>query len=411
MRILFVVHQFMPEFATGTERVTLNLAKSAQRDGNEVEVVTRSLCGPSRWSRVSEHGFRFAVVEGIPVHALPGDETDSSAQLGIQDDEQLANSFARFLDDRGNYDVVHVTHPMRMVDAIETIRARNIPYVVTLTDFFFLCYRINLVRLTGRSCLGPAEGQACEKHCRLADPAKLLARQGRMKAILCDAFDVVACSTFVAGRFESEMPRLPIRVIEHGIDLLRFGRPSKKSKTGPVVFGYVGTLSDVKGVTMLAEGFAACAPSNARLELIGPTHGNGQVRDRLEDLAKGDQRIHITSEVASEQVPAFLATLDVLCLPSRVPETFSLTLHEGFAAGVPCLVSDLGYPPEVVRRNHCGQVLPSGEAGAWGEAIARIAMNPSVLEAWSSNVPVPTRVEEEGFLYSQLYQAVTLSRL
>ena len=30
MRILYLVHQFFPEFGSGTERVTLNLARMAQ---------------------------------------------------------------------------------------------------------------------------------------------------------------------------------------------------------------------------------------------------------------------------------------------------------------------------------------------------------------------------------------------
>ena len=39
MRILYVVHQFYPEFGSGTERVTLNLARMAQRAGHHVQVL------------------------------------------------------------------------------------------------------------------------------------------------------------------------------------------------------------------------------------------------------------------------------------------------------------------------------------------------------------------------------------
>ena len=39
MRILIVLHQFFPEFSGGTERVALNLARTAQRAGHHVRVL------------------------------------------------------------------------------------------------------------------------------------------------------------------------------------------------------------------------------------------------------------------------------------------------------------------------------------------------------------------------------------
>ena len=40
MKVLIVSHQFFPEFYTGTERFSLNLAHQLQRMGHGVEVVT-----------------------------------------------------------------------------------------------------------------------------------------------------------------------------------------------------------------------------------------------------------------------------------------------------------------------------------------------------------------------------------
>ena len=40
MKILYVVHQFFPNHITGTERLTLNIAKQIQRMGHEVTVLT-----------------------------------------------------------------------------------------------------------------------------------------------------------------------------------------------------------------------------------------------------------------------------------------------------------------------------------------------------------------------------------
>ena len=121
-------------------------------------------------------------------------------------------------------------------------------------------------------------------------------------------------------------------------------------------------------------------------------------------LAAKSASIHLSGPVAAKDVPATLARFDVLCVPSVVPETFCLALHEGFATGLPALVSDLGNQAAVVGQAGCGRVLPAGDVAAWAEAIGRIAADPSELDAWRARIPLPTRIEEETFLYGQLYQ-------
>jgi glycosyltransferase involved in cell wall biosynthesis len=99
-----------------------------------------------------------------------------------------------------------------------------------------------------------------------------------------------------------------------------------------------------------------------------------------------------------------IRSLDVLCLPSRVPETFSLVLHKACAAGVPSLVSDLGAPGEFVGKGGFGRVIPVDDIDAWADAIIDVAADSSVLRNWRANLPLPLRVEEEGFFYDSLYR-------
>lgn len=406
MRILFIIHQFMPEFSSGTEQITLNLAKSAQRDGHHVEVLTCSLQGSESWQGSDTSGMRFAVIDGVPVYAAPSSDISNLAQLGLVRDG-TEPSFDRFFDSRERFDVVHITHSMRVLTAIEAVRARQIPYIITLTDFFLACYRINLIRESGNLCSGPQGGEACAKYCSTLElnGEVLHARQTQMRSILTSASAVVACSEYVASVFRTEYPDIKVWTISHGIDLLRFERSPRKQKREKVAFGYIGTLSDAKGVHILAEAFARAAPQNAVLKLVGPCYDDNFLQS-LRDLTGGSDAISIHPGVMAQQIPATLATFDLLCLPSLVPETFSLAIHEGFAAGLPCLVSDLGNPAKVVRRDQCGQTIPAGDVVEWEGAIQGIVDNPSILDEWRARVPLPMRVEEEGFLYAQLYRGV-----
>src|SRR5581483_11300270 len=134
MRIMFIIHQFMPEFASGTERFTLNVAKLHQRNGHFVEVLTCAVGDGSAWPATAR-GLRHAVIEGVPVYALPRGLLGPLAELGADDGERARPLLAEFIDG-GRYDLAHVTHTMRMLPAVEIVRDKSIPYLVTLTDYF-----------------------------------------------------------------------------------------------------------------------------------------------------------------------------------------------------------------------------------------------------------------------------------
>ena len=43
MKIVYLVHQFYPEFQAGTEKFLLNTARMAQKNGHKVHVLTYSV--------------------------------------------------------------------------------------------------------------------------------------------------------------------------------------------------------------------------------------------------------------------------------------------------------------------------------------------------------------------------------
>lgn len=408
MRILYLVHQFLPEYSGGTERVTLNLAHAAQSEGHHVEVFTVSQSAGPPWRE--EGGLRACLVQGVPVHALPHREGRPLDDLGFRPIQGLREGFERFLDSRPRFDVVHVMHAMRLADAVQLLRDRRIGYVVTLTDFHFICHRINLIRLDGSLCEGPAGGRNCQLHCWSPEigEREFFGRVERLGDLLRGASAVVAVSPYVAERFSAEHPDLDIRVVGNGVDLLSFPRPRARAADGPLTFGYLGTVSEAKGAGLIARAFALAARTDARLRIVGPCY-EPEFAARIAAEASGVE-VSMEPSVPAAEVPRLLQAFDVLCVPSQVPESFSLALHEGFAAGLPALVSDLGNAGRVVREHGCGLALPPADAGAWAEAIGRVCEDRARLAAWRDRAPLPLRVEEEGFIYTQLYRAVAASR-
>ena len=73
---------------------------------------------------------------------------------------------------------------------------------------------------------------------------------------------------------------------------------------------------------------------------------------------------------------------------------------------MPALVSDLGAPHAYVTHHGGGQVLAFGDVDAWAKAISHAMASPEQIEAWRARLPLPLRVEEEGFYYDSLYRAL-----
>ena len=150
--------------------------------------------------------------------------------------------------------------------------------------------------------------------------------------------------------------------------------------------------------------FARAAPAGARLRVVGPCYDEA-LAARLAEEAEG-RDISLEGAVEAASIPALIGDCDLICVPSQVPEAFSLALYEGFAAGLPALVSGLGNPAVVVAGLGCGRVIPAGDEDAWAAAIAEIARKPALVDSWRAAVPLPFRIEEEAFLYGQLYRGV-----
>jgi len=71
MKILYLIHQFYPEFYTGTEKFVLNLSRMMQKAGNRVKVITYSFYEDSFYDqRRGEILCKEFLYKGTPVLAI-----------------------------------------------------------------------------------------------------------------------------------------------------------------------------------------------------------------------------------------------------------------------------------------------------------------------------------------------------
>jgi glycosyltransferase involved in cell wall biosynthesis len=414
MRILIVLHQFFPEFLGGTERVALNLARTAQRAGHHVRVLACALQADAcdGLSASALPGAVDTVYEGVPITLLPRKSLPVTADYSFDCAEALIEplqSWMRAL----RFDVLHLIHPMRMATAIKAAQNIGLPYVVTLTDFYWFCNRINLVNLDGQLCSGPQCGQQCAKSCNVPpwDAPSLTHRHRQAAAILASAGACVAPSKYVAQRYQAAFEGLQVKVIPHGIDLLALLRHTQADRAPvvpfgaePLTLGYIGTIVSQKGLLVLLQALAMIPELPLRLLVAGRIHGDAVYKDHILRLAAADARVNMLGQLDAAGVGGMLQSLDLLCLPSIIPESYSLVLHESAAVGVPALVSRLGAPSDFMSETQAGQAIDAGDPVAWAQAISNVQQQPALLATWRAGLPLPIRVEEEAFLYEALYR-------
>lgn len=405
MKILFLVHQFYPSFASGTETVTLNIARMAQMGGHRVRVVTYQ---PTyQIENAQEYGgrviFSDRMYATLPVTEFCLKQPPEDVDYGIGNQDTVA--FARMILDREQPDIIHVMHFMRVNPFLIAARERGIPYIVTLTDFWTICPRVNLSDKKGQACSGNQHGTLCAARCH--DPVDYLQRYRQAKELLENATLIAAPSEYVRKIIQAEMG-LKVEVFAHGIDYtkVRFEMPdANKKKVGKLRLGFVGTLISHKGVEQLLEAFSRVRKSKLDLKLYGT--GKDAYVQKLKQMARGSN-IHWMGQCTKEKIMEAYQHMDALIVPSTCNETYSLAKNEALANGVPVIVSNMGALPESIENGVNGFVFDPFDPDELTGILKRINEEPIILRRMArkvQQVTVPS-IEQESFRYLSVYLEV-----
>lgn len=406
MKILYALHQFYPEYQTGTEKFIYNMATMAQLNANKVKVITY---------RYGELGQNIQKADGIsceeyffnslPVIAFKYDK--QAFDINFATENPLGFSFAKEILQRENPDLLHIGHLMRVFPFAQAAQAMNIPYILTLTDFFTICPLNTLAPTMGSLCNGPNGGEACERYCPRFSSRFIKERLETTKGVLSAAKEVFVPSTFVANMIESEMDGIKLTVNNHGIRQSTIQpNPKHYDDKASLKFACIGTLASHKGTHLAIQAFEALESNQAELQIYG--NGKKDYEDWLKRLAK-NSNVSFKGSFIAEDLARVLCDIDVLIVPSLVYETYSFVVHEALSAEIPVIVSDLGGMTEKVIHGENGFKFPAGNVDALREIIQRILDNPGGLNRIKSNIRSNTlipNIEQEFYTYLKAYKRI-----
>ena len=171
-------------------------------------------------------------------------------------------------------------------------------------------------------------------------------------------------------------------VIYPGISFQEFtALPAPRSAaSAPAAVGVIGRISSTKGQDIFLRAAARVLrrlPAT-RFQIIGSALFNDlSYEQELRDLAAS---LEITAAVEFtgfvSDVAGHLHALDILVLPSTMPEPFGQIVVEAMAAGKPVVATDAGGVPEIIIDGETGLLVQPGNVDQMADAICHLLAHP-----------------------------------
>ncbi len=238
------------------------------------------------------------------------------------------------------------------------------------------------------------------------------ARQLRSMAALSER--IVAPSEWVrAALSENAIP--PEKVVVSGQSASaefsdRKQRPLQGGNRREIVIGFLGRLEPYKGADLLVRALARLPADLPVLLRIAGVGQDARFARRMGEATRKDSRIQLMGLVEHEQVPEFLADIDVLAVPSRYMETGPIVVQEARALGIPVMGADLGGISERVHHGVDGWLLPFDDPGLWAEAIRVAATDRAEVARLSSNMRRTRSIDDVASEMATLYREIMADR-
>jgi glycosyltransferase involved in cell wall biosynthesis len=348
MKVAFISTLYAPNESGGAERTVRVLAEGLVARGHQAMVISLAPDGVAR----------DATVNGVHVYYVPlaniywkqaGQAHSAPARLLWQCIDAynpvMGARVARILQ-RERPDVLQTGNLQGFSVAVWRAATRQqVPIVQMLHDYYLAC---------PNSCMFKG-GVNCARQCAACH---VVGTARRRLSNLPAA--VISLSRRVLQRLEQSglFSNVSHKVVIHGADNSQVTATARSNKPAgsPLIAGYLGRMENTKGIEVLLEA-AALLPERQITVLLGGKGHEGYVAE-LRRRFPGPN-IQFLGFVKPAEL---FSRVDVLVVPSVWEEPLGRVIYEGFAHGVPAIVSNVGGMPEIVESGRTGYVFESGNA-------------------------------------------------
>jgi glycosyltransferase involved in cell wall biosynthesis len=324
---------------------------------------------------------------------------------------------------------------------IHTAHEFGVPVVLTLTEYFFLCPRLNLMHADSRLCVGPESDEKCarclleekrrygllrqhapalldaywsiaspQKNAALASQlARVTARRENLRAALAAVDRVICPSRFIMEKHaEFGVDTRNFVMIRHGLDKPDEAAPQPAPPGKPCLrIGYTGQIKVHKGIDLLVNAVRALldAGQPVELQIWGKPDDQAAYARNLVNQTRAYPSIQWRGAFDGSRVWDVLAGMDVLVVPSRWYENCPTVILEAFKMGLPVVATALGGMAELVQPGVNGLHFRLNDASDLRAQLERLLTEPDLLEWLRAGIP---DVKSAGEEVSQIYREYRL---
>lgn len=368
MKILLVTEYFYPQSSGGTELYVYNLAKALQKKNFQTEVL--SLFNGKE---------KNASFNSINIHYIPFNRNFRTTVINGEEPADNLNEFCAALQ-AINPDVIHFHTLTTSISVYHIEAAKHLGFKVVLTSHIaaHTCLRGNLMRLGKFVCDGKVEKQKC-LNCYLQyrgiikplnylasfairtigfpqNTANIVEYKKRELHKLKNAIDELVIVSkwqreiFIKNGFDPQK----INLCRQAVEVFRtVSKPKNDSKK--FVLGFIGRITKVKGLHILISSLKKISITNLELKIAAiPVETEMDYYNHQKKQAKNLPNSVWMENLPNEKIGNFLQDLDVLCVPSQIPETGPFVVYEALAHGIPVAGSHLGGIAELISEGKNG---------------------------------------------------------
>lgn len=442
-RVLIVTPHYPPARLGGTELRARKLANWLHNQGATVEVITVEELLVGKFEQCVAQSEHF---EGVLIHRLRLTYPRGRIPFRHSYDNPAIQAYIAGTAQRLRPDLIHLISGYLVTAAALDVGADlNIPTIITITDYWFVCPRINLIRSNGQPCSGPHSALDCAR-CLMGESRryrlpehylpgvanrvwKFIERSAVRKLRIPRYEDIVhreqkliaslnqaAAITLPTNSLRDRLVRAGVadrfHLSRHGIIPEALGiDPDNLTSSSPFFrFGFMGQVLLNKGVDLLAQAFQQLQRKYPAISLSiwGSLNSQPKYVEKVREILKDTPNVHLGGRYEPTQIGKLLREIDVLVVPSRWPEIGPFVILEAFATKTPVVATRIGNMMELVEHEVNGLLFELDSVEDLEHQMARFLQEPELCERLRARIS-PTRTHEEEMddnwqIYSQLIQ-------
>ena len=449
MKILLVVHTFLPKYIGGTEVCVFELAKEFIRKGHKVIVFCTDPLSSKKEGVIDSVKYR-----GIDVIAVNKNIKMNLSFSDTYSDNKVILPFSKIIESF-KPDVIHYHHFMHLsIEMVNIGKKYKIPQVYTLHDFWLQCIMHQRITTRGELCRSFDEEKCSQCLSDIMnvgsledtpfDLKELMKSPNKSKFIgialkklysrnLCKLKFIKNKGTYLSiikqrnisirkAISKIDLLIFPTKFLYHefllweikpnkfilssdGIDTKKFLN-FKRMKSNEVSFGYIGSIVKNKGLDMILKAWPKLDKGNYSLKIYGGLSVDKKYSQYILNLSKNLKNIKFLGTFPSDKISEVYSKIDVLIVPSRWFENAPLVIRNALQTKTPIIAVNLGSIPELVFDGKNGKLYGNEDLKGLISQMNYFIKNPNIIDTMIGNFSKQKSIEKNAEELLSSYKSI-----